>query len=373
MNGDPVNGTALPGAGETGEAAEPVVNIDWSLAASLGRRLARPGPRVTRYTMEQCREELAQAAVRAEGPVREVTGLADGLAVPAAQVLDRAGWIGAAAESMPAMIGDSGTAGSGAAGAESGRGVAAGFGAKLGGVQAGGLLAFLSAAILGQYDPFSPDPVSGEQGVLMLVAPNIIAVERQLRVVPSDFRYWVCLHEVTHRVQFSSNPWLTGYMRDNVAKVTDTGDSASDLIARITEGLRSPKPRQKGMLGVMELLQSPEQHDAFERLLVLGTLLEGHADHVMDAVGPTQVPTVAQIRSAFDHRRKAPRNPLQRIIRALIGMDAKMEQYIRGKAFVDAVVGEVGMARFNTVWSSPETMPLMAEIGEPQKWIDRVL
>ena len=335
-------------------------NIDWGFAASFGQKVARPGPRVTRYTMEQTRAELADASRRAEGPVREVTGLADGLPVPAARILDRSGWIDAAASSMPAMLGVERSGG--------------GLMGKVAGVEAGGLLAFLSSAILGQYDPFSPDPETGEPGVLMLVAPNIIAVERQLRVVPSDFRLWVCLHEVTHRVQFSANPWLSGYMQDNVGLLTgEGGESAADMIGRITESLRSGRKREKGVFGLMQLLQTPEQYAALERVMVLGTLLEGHADHVMDAVGPAHVPTVASIREAFDKRRTRPQNPIQRLIRALIGMDTKMAQYIRGKAFVDAVVDEVGMAAFNTVWTSPETMPTMAEISEPQQWIARVL
>jgi len=64
---------------------------------------------------------------------------------------------------------------------------------------------------------------------------------------------------------------------------------------------------------------------------------------------------------------------LQRLLRALLGLDAKLSQYTRGKAFVDHVVGRVGMERFNTVWSSPDTLPLPEEIEEPQRWIDRVL
>ncbi|AUH67936.1 MULTISPECIES: zinc-dependent metalloprotease [Gordonia] len=351
-------------------SATPVENIDWGLAATVGKRVARPGPRITRYTSDQAYAELSDAAVRAEGPVREVTGLADGLAVPAAQILDRSGWIDAAARSMPAMLGPDDAA----TRQPEVRPHRPGFTGRIAGVQAGGLLAFLSSAILGQYDPFSLDPQTGEPGVLMLVAPNIIAVERQLRVDPSDFRLWVCLHEVTHRVQFSANPWLADYMRSNVGALTGEGDeSVAELVTRITESVRSGKPREKGVIGLMQLLQSPEQYAAFERVLVLGTLLEGHADHVMDAVGPAQVPTVATIRAAFDQRRKAPRNPLQRLIRALIGMDAKMAQYVRGKAFVDHVVDRVGMDRFNTVWSSPETMPLMSEIDAPDDWIERVL
>ncbi|WP_132992929.1 zinc-dependent metalloprotease [Gordonia zhaorongruii] len=341
---------------------EPVsIDIDWGFASSVARKISRPGPRVTRYTMDQAYAELADAAVRAEGPVREVTGMADGLRIPTAKIVDRAGWIDAAAASMPAMLTED---------AEPATGVTA----KVAGVQAGGMLAFLSSAILGQYDPFSVDPETGEPGVLLLVAPNIIAVERQIKAVPADFRLWVCLHEVTHRVQFSANPWLPDYMRENVASLTSgEEDSVTELLTRVTESVRSGKPREKGMIGVMQLLQSPEQYAAFERVLALGTLLEGHADHVMDAVGPAHVPTVEQIRRSFDARRNAPRNPLQKLIRALIGMDAKIAQYVRGKAFVDEVVETVGMERFNTIWTSPETLPLMSEIDEPQKWIDRVL
>jgi len=127
------------------------------------------------------------------------------------------------------------------------------------------------------------------------------------------------------------------------------------------------------VLGLLRAVQSEPQRRALDQLLVLGTLLEGHADHVMDAVGPAVVPTVSTIRRRFDERRKRKQPPLQRIVRALLGFDAKLSQYTRGKAFVDHVVGQVGMARFNAVWTSAETLPLPTEIDAPQRWIDRVL
>lgn len=108
-------------------------------------------------------------------------------------------------------------------------------------------------------------------------------------------------------------------------------------------------------------------------MLMLGTLLEGHADHVMDAVGPDVVPTVARIRKAFDHRRQHNPSVIQRVMRALLGVDAKMAQYVRGKAFVDAVVDRVGMEQFNAIWTGPETLPLSAEIEDPSLWVSRVL
>ncbi|KDQ02956.1 hypothetical protein EN35_06415 [Rhodococcus qingshengii] len=79
--------------------------VDWSLAAKAGIKLARGGPAMSRYTAETATAELAEASERAELPVREVTGLADGLPVPAADVLDRAGWITAASRSMAHLTG----------------------------------------------------------------------------------------------------------------------------------------------------------------------------------------------------------------------------------------------------------------------------
>ena len=134
-----------------------------------------------------------------------------------------------------------------------------------------------------------------------------------------------------------------------------------------------PEPNTTGVLGFLRAVQSEPQRVALDRLLVLGTLLEGHADHVMDAVGPSVVPSVHLIRGRFNDRRERKQPPLQRLLRALLGIDAKISQYTRGKAFVDHVVGRVGMTRFNAVWSGPETLPLPTEIENPQQWIDRVL
>jgi len=249
---------------------------------------------------------------------------------------------------------------------------------RITGAQTGAVLAYVSQGILGQYDPFGQDG-----GELLLVYPNVIAVERQLRVDPSDFRLWVCLHEVTHRVQFRANPWLADHMSQSLGVLTqDAGDDIGQMVGRLAGYLRSRRdyvvdaesePNSSGMIGLMRAVQAEPQRKALDQLLVLGTLLEGHADHVMDAVGPKVVPSVTTIRRRFDERRQRKQPPLQRIMRTLLGFDAKLSQYTRGKAFVDHVVSKVGMTRFNAVWTSPETLPLPLEIDKPQRWIDRVL
>ena len=335
--------------------------VDWKFAGTVGARLARPGPPTTEYTRRQVVEGLAQASSSAEPLVREVTGLYVDGPVPAARIVDRTEWIRAAAESMRVMIGGS-------------HPPAATVTGRVAGAQTGAVLAFVSSGILGQYDPFTD-----AGGSLLLVYPNVIAVERQLRVPPGDFRLWVCLHEVTHRVQFTANPGLSQHMSDAMSVLTSDSGDVGRVIGRLAEFVKDrrtaglPEAHSGGVLGLIRAVQSEPQRRALDDLLVLGTLLEGHADHVMDAVGPAAVGSVALIRRRFDDRRQRRQPPLQRLLRALLGVDAKLSQYTRGKAFVDHVVGRVGMSRFNRVWSGPDTLPRPAEIEDPQRWIDRVL
>ena len=338
--------------------------VDWRFAATVGEWLARPGPPSTDYTRRQVIDELMTASEKAEPPVRDVTGLVTEGPVPPARVVDRREWICAAAESMRAMT----------HGTEKPLRFLTG---RITGAQTGAVLAFVASGILGQYDPFG----AAEDGCLLLVYPNVLAVERQLRVEPSDFRLWVCLHEVTHRVQFTANPWLAGYMSNALGLLTqEPTDDLGQVVSRLADFVRSRRDgsddsdvNATGILGLVRAVQSEPQRKALDQLLVLGTLLEGHAEHVMDAVGPVVVPSVATIRSRFDERRQRKQPPLQRLVRALLGFDAKLSQYTRGKAFVDDVVDRVGMKRFNAIWTSPETLPLPAEIEHPQRWIDRVL
>ncbi|WP_026256672.1 zinc-dependent metalloprotease [Mycobacterium sp. 155] len=342
--------------------------VDWEFAATVGAKLARPAPAFTDYTRMTAIDQLAESARTAELPVRDVTGLNEGAEVPEARIVDRPDWIRAATRSMRVMTGGPDCSSH----AQHKPGFITG---RITGAQTGAVLAFISSGILGQYDPFAPNG-----GELLLVYPNVIAVERELRVTPPDFRLWVCLHEVTHRVQFRANPWLVAHMSETLAVLTqDVGDDVAAVAGRLANYVRNqrngvaPEPGSTGVLGLVRAVQAEPQREALDRLLVLGTLLEGHADHVMDAVGPAVVPSVNLIRRRFDDRRQRKQPPLQRLLRTLLGFDAKLSQYTRGKAFVDHVVSAVGMARFNTVWSNAETLPLPTEIDEPQRWIDRVL
>ncbi|WP_181010482.1 zinc-dependent metalloprotease, partial [Streptomyces sp. SM14] len=123
---------------------------------------------------------------------------------------------------------------------------------------------------------------------------------------------------------------------------------------------------------LVDLVQTPRQREILERLTAVMSLLEGHADYVMDGVGPQVVPTVAEIREKFTQRRQAGAGRLDRVLRRLLGMDAKLRQYRDGERFVRAVVDQAGMAGFNKVWTSPNTLPTKDEIAKPEEWVARV-
>lgn len=337
--------------------------VDWDLAVRLGSRLAGEGPAVTRAEADAAVAELRAGATRSTGLVREFTGLDAPDGTAPVLVVDRPGWVQANADGFRTVLSPLVDK---LAEKKPPSGLALAVGSKVTAAEVGGLLGFLAGKVLGQFDPFH-DP----HGRLLLVAPNIVHVEREIGADPADFRLWVCLHEETHRVQFTAVPWMRDHLFSEVRAIADTVDSSSALedgLQRITEALRS------GVRGgsLMDILGSPEQRAIVDRVTGVMSLLEGHADVVMDGVGPSVIPSVAAIRKSFNQRRGGV-GTLDRLLRRVLGLDAKMAQYRDGARFVRAVVDKAGMTEFNAVWERPENLPSKAEISDPEAWVARVL
>jgi coenzyme F420 biosynthesis associated uncharacterized protein len=358
--------------------------IDWDLAISTGTRWARPGPQVSLADARRTVAELRDLAVAVQQPVREVTGLpaaADG-SLGLVAVVDRPGWIRANVDGfrvvLEPMVEQLRERAPGADNKSGPGSVISAVGSRVTGIQAGLILAYLSGRVLGQYELFLPpetSPVDGEQpGRLTLVAPNIVMIERELGVDPHDFRRWVCLHEETHRLQFTAVPWLRDYVQRQMTEFL----LASELDpAAMLQRLRSAADAMAGAVrggdggSLIEAVATPAQREIMDRLTSVMTLVEGHGDYVMDAVGPQVVPSVAQIRERFNARRGST-GRIEQTLRRMLGIDLKMKQYAEGSRFVRAVVEEAGMATFNQVWTSPDTLPTKTEFAKPHDWLDRV-
>jgi coenzyme F420 biosynthesis associated uncharacterized protein len=336
--------------------------IDWDLAVRLGSRLAGEGPTVSRPDAEAVVAELRDGANRSTDLVRDFTGLVAADHTAPVLVVDRAGWVQANADGFRVAIAPMVEKLS----SKQPSGLSLAIGSRVTGAEVGGLLGFLAGKVLGQFDPFSaPD------GRLLLVAPNIVHVERELDVDAHDFRLWVCLHEETHRVQFTAVPWMRDHLFAEIEAIAETVEPTKlldDGLKRVTESLKG------GLRGgsLVDLMSTPEQKEILDRVTGMMSLLEGHADVVMDGVGPTVIPSVEKIRAKFNRRRKGV-GTLDKVLRRLLGIDAKMAQYRDGAAFVRGVVDKVGMAEFNAVWERPENLPSKSELSAPEGWVARVL
>ena len=188
----------------------------------------------------------------------------------------------------------------------------------------------------------------------MLVAPNVMTIRDELNLHAEDFRFWVALHELTHVAQFAQAPWLADHILETATEFLLhhlLPDSASEMTAE--HKAAHSKDLESQLTGVM-------------------SLLEGHANVIMDAVDQSIVPSVKTIRKRFNER-SANHNWLSQLIRKLIGLDAKAKQYKQGQAFVSTVVDRVGIEQFNTVWQRPENLPTKDELTNAEAWISRVV
>ncbi|HZN74412.1 MAG TPA: zinc-dependent metalloprotease [Micromonosporaceae bacterium] len=340
--------------------------VDWDLAAATAGALGKTGPKVTYDEAAEVVADLKRRTDEAAGHVLDFTGLESQVTHPAVRVVDRRDWAAVNIDGLKQVItplvdrltGDR----------QPGQLVEA-VGSRLTGVQAGTVLAYLSGKVLGQYEVFSSDP-----GQLLLVAPNIVEAERKLRADPADFRLWVCLHEVTHRTQFTAVPWLRGHFLGEVQAFVDASHVGDHFIDRVRRGIaalsdavRNPDSRAS----VLDIVQTPGQKAVLDRLTAVMTLLEGHAEFVMDGVGPEVIPSVEEIRANFNRRREGA-NPLEKALRKVLGIDVKMRQYAEGRKFVHGIVERVGMEGFNAIWESPLTLPRVSELSDPDAWVTRV-
>ena len=339
--------------------------VDWSLAAAVARRFAPAGPHLERAQTHAVVSELRDHAQEAQEHVRAITGMDAGLGHPAV-VVDRPQWIDSNLVALDTIMSMWPTANDRH---EQGSAAAQAIGPRAIGVQVGSALGWLSGKVLGQYEALS-DP-----GRLLLVAPSIVDVEQSLELESRDFRLWVCLHEETHRVQFGAVPWLTDHFRGLIGRSLQAFDDAtgldrlSSVLSELVRALGERRPPD-----LMFALQTPEQRAVVDEITGLMSLLEGHADVVMDEVGPSVLPSVAVIRHRFEGRRSS-RSSVRgadSLWRKVLGMDAKLRQYREGAVFVRHLMDNGGMSTVNRVWERPENLPSAQEIRDPGLWLDRV-
>ncbi|GAC1335714.1 MAG: zinc-dependent metalloprotease [Candidatus Dormibacteria bacterium] len=221
------------------------------------------------------------------------------------------------------------------------------------------LLGFLSRRVLGQYDPvLVAAPGVAKPTALYLVEPNIEAWEQKSDLPGEQVRQWLVLHEVTHAWEFEGHPWLRDHMNGLIR----------DLVAQRLFSAEKP--------GRLELLRAltigaREQWQAMQQIQATMSLLEGFSNVMMRRVGRAHLPNYDAVDAEFNQR-SSRRGPAERAFFKITGLDMKMQQYIQGEAFCDAVMAQGGMERLSAVWESPQNLPTLAEIRNPEVWLKRV-
>jgi coenzyme F420 biosynthesis associated uncharacterized protein len=337
--------------------------IDWTVARTLATTVSGNPPEAELPGLEA-------AAAESERLVTDYTGLSSAGPLPVAEPVDRAAWIDANLDAMQAVLDPVVEQATDSLGPL--KGPAGGVLGLVLGAEVGVLSGLLAQRVLGQYEfgLLAPDPVDAR---LLFVAPNLAEAASAMDADPDDLLRWVALHETTHALQFGGVPWLREHLAGLVQELLSSvrlNPGGLTKLPDLTDLQRLIDTVREG--GIAALMVTAEQREALDRIQATMAVLEGHAEHVMDAVGEEILPNIGELRDSLERRRDT-RPPLWRILEKLLGLDLKMRQYRQGKQFCDAVVEKGGIAGLNQVWSGPEAMPSLLELEAPEAWLERVL
>jgi len=256
------------------------------------------------------------------------------------------------------------------------------------GAEVGALLGWMSKRVLGQYDLLVGDAAAGDGGesaagaagvssagdTVYLVGPNVLALEKRYAFPPREFRLWLALHEVTHRAQFTGVEWMRAHYLDLIRRSVELVDPDPqrfvEVLRAAVANIRRDGRRAFDDGGLAVVLATPAQRLVLDQVGGLMALLEGHGDVTMDRAGAAQIPSAERFSRVLSERRRNS-SPVIRLIQKLTGIEAKLNQYELGEAFISAIEG-VDATLIERCWERPENLPSLAEIKMPEQWLDRM-
>jgi coenzyme F420 biosynthesis associated uncharacterized protein len=332
--------------------------IDWSLAGTVARGVSGLQPAGDPAPFEQ----LEGPAAESHRLVSAYTGLT-APQLPGPEAVGRPEWIDANLKSMRGVLEPAALRVGGSIPLLSGA-----VGGLLA-IEAGAISGFLAGRVLGQYEFPVLDPEAPAR--LLFVAPNLAHAAQTMEADTDQLMRWVALHETTHALQFGGVPWLRAHLAGIVQEFLGGLEVDPARLLQLPDlgDLRGllDKVREDGLVA---LGLSPERRALLERAQAFMALLEGYAEHVMDAVGAELLPDLPGLRAAME-RRRGEKSGFLRLLEKLIGMDLKLRQYVQGKAFCDAVVSLGGIEALNRAWSGPEALPELSELDDALRWLAR--
>jgi coenzyme F420 biosynthesis associated uncharacterized protein len=250
--------------------------------------------------------------------------------------------------------------------------IAPGLAQQVMSVELGAVLGLLSRRVLGQYELVLPTGDQEKGDTVFLVGANVLQLERQNEFRPDEFRFWVALHECTHRLQFQGVPWMRDYFLGLVNELVAASQPEQGRMGRMSQQIRDAAASGEPMVdetGLFGLFATPDQRRVIDRVQALMSLLEGHGHVVMDRIGERVLVTQDRMSRIIKQRRQDPRTAM---LMRLVGLEMKMKQYENGARFIEQVERHAGWAALDRAWQSPEQLPTLPEIGDARLWLERV-
>lgn len=344
--------------------------IDWELTERVAAKVAGKDPLADSYLTSSLEPDFQEFTTLAQGYVEAEVGFSSLAGEARAKVVDRMDWVRANVASHQRLlrpllnrmeeIGDS---------------TVSELGGKFAAVELGALLGWMSTRVLGQYDLLVIEEENPEdQDLVYYVGPNILSLEKRYAFPPREFRFWVALHEVTHRTQFTGVPWLREYFLGLVNELIDSTDPDPKrfftAVGRAAESLRKKEnPLNNG--GMAALLASETQQVTMDKVGGLMSLLEGHGDVTMDRAAADKIPSQQRFAQVIRQRRSEQKF-FASLLQKMIGLEAKLAQYQQGEEFIAAVEDVGGKALLNRAFEDPANLPTLEEIREPKLWLGRI-
>ena len=345
--------------------------VDWELAERVAIKIATRGEVVDEYALAKMSEDFDHMTPRAEKLVGEETGLWSLEGEARSRLVSRPDWIRANIASFQRLLPSGGRQAR-----RRGRRPYGLRSSAVRGAQVGAVLGWMSTRVLGQYDLLlTEDENPEDQDMVYYVGPNVLALERRNGFTPDQFRLWLALHETTHRAQFTGVPWLRDYFVSLVNETLDNVDPDPgrffDAAKEIIEAKRNgTDPMASG--GLPALIAGPEQKIVLDKIAGMMSLLEGHGDVTMDRAGLGIVTDADYFAETLRTRRESAKG-LTRMVQKLVGLEAKLNQYAAGEAFIAHIEehGD-GKSTIDHAWTSADSLPTIAEIRDPRLWLERV-
>jgi coenzyme F420 biosynthesis associated uncharacterized protein len=335
----------------------------------IAGRIAGTYPLGGTYHMVALEAEMREITAKVSALVPEATGL-QLPGEPGTLVIGRSDWVERNVASFSHLMEPANRKLSEKV-AESGAGQgAAALAARLMKAEVMAVLGVLARRVLGQYELVLP---TGEDGdVVAYVGPNIMQMERTHQFRPAEFRFWVALHELTHRAQFQGVPWLRDYFLSLVTELVEQSTTEPGRVSRVIGELMTRKDQGSTLLderGLLGLFATSEQRAVIDKVQALMSLLEGHGHVVMDRVGHEHLRSQERMSRVLKNRRQDKRTAA---FFRITGLEMKLNQYRMGEQFIKAVEREAGWDTVALAFRGVGSLPTLAEIEQPRQWLTRV-